>query len=714
MADRIKGITIEIGGDTTKLSDALKGANAEIKECQSALKDVNKLLKLDPGNIDLLKQKQGYLKTEIEATKKKLDEEKTALAQLKASSTTGEVTEEQKRLEREIVETEQSLSSLKKEYKNFGSVSKQVLQNAGNKMKDFGNSMTNVGKGLTKGVTAPILALGTASVAAFNEVDAGLDIVVAKTGATGDALKEMEGIVKDIATEIPTDFETAGEAVGEVATRFGVTGAKLEGLSTTFVKFAKINNTDVTGSIDNTQKALSAFGLGVDNADQLLNALTTTSQSSGASVDTLTTGLIQNGTAFQEMGLTIDQAVAAMGMMETSGANSETVMQGLRKALKNATEDGIPLNEALINLQNTIMDDTSATGGLTAAYDMFGKSGDQIYAAVKNGTLDFAALATQAVLTGDSINTTFEGMLDPTDQATVAINSAKVAGAEFGTTLLTMAAPVITQVTELIKNLTSWFQSLSPETQENIVKALALAAAIGPVITVVGGLVSGLGSLVSAFNPVTAVIMAVIAAGTALYLNWDKVKQTAQNLWISLQATFNLIGNFVKNMWNGLVTATTNTWNKIKSAIQTPIDAAKNFVKNAIDKIKSIFNFQWSLPKLKLPHVSITGSFSLFPPSIPHFSIDWYKKAYQNPVVFSQPTVIPTASGMKGFGDGNGSEVVIGMSKLQQLVGSAGNTTYAPTFNVYAQPGENVDILAQKIQDKFVQWQRQEEASGFA
>jgi phage-related minor tail protein len=192
MADRIKGITIEIGGDTTKLSDALKGANAEIKECQSALRDVNKLLKLDPGNVDLLKQKQGYLKTEIDATKKKLDEEKTALAQLKASSTTGDVTEEQKALEREIAETESSLSSLKKEYKDFGSVSKQVLQNAGNNIKNVGGKITGVGKSMTAGLTGPIVGLGAAAVAAFGEVDAGLDIVATKTGASGEALSEME------------------------------------------------------------------------------------------------------------------------------------------------------------------------------------------------------------------------------------------------------------------------------------------------------------------------------------------------------------------------------------------------------------------------------------------------------------------------------------------------------------------------------------------
>ena len=105
MASRIAGITIEIGGNTTKLQKSLDGVNKKLKSTSTALKDVNKLLKLNPGNTDLLRQKQQYLTTAIDETKKKLEQEKAALAQLKASNTTGEITEEQKALDREIIAT---------------------------------------------------------------------------------------------------------------------------------------------------------------------------------------------------------------------------------------------------------------------------------------------------------------------------------------------------------------------------------------------------------------------------------------------------------------------------------------------------------------------------------------------------------------------------------------------------------------------------------
>ena len=260
-ANRIKGITIELNGDTTGLDKALKGVNKEIKDTQNALRDVDKLLKLDPGNTDLLKQKQDLLKKAIEDTASKLQTEKEALEQLKQKSTTEDVTKEQQALEREIADTEQALKGLTDEYKEFGSVGGQKLQLVGKKIGEVGDKMQAVGEGLTKNVTLPIAAAGAGAVAAWKDVDSALDEVAKKTGATGQELEDIKQIVKDISTDIPTDFNTAAEAVGEVNTRFGVTGEKLEKLSTAYVKFAKINETDVTSAIDSSQKSSASSTL---------------------------------------------------------------------------------------------------------------------------------------------------------------------------------------------------------------------------------------------------------------------------------------------------------------------------------------------------------------------------------------------------------------------------------------------------------------------
>lgn len=726
--DRIKGITIEIDGNTSKLSDSLKDVNKEIKDCKTALSDVDKLLKLDPSNVTLLKQKQSLLKEEIEATSKKLATEKDALKNLKNDDTTGDVAKQQDALEREIAETESQLKSLKGEYKDFGSVGEQVLKNVGNKMQSFGATIGGVGSNLTKYVTAPIIALGTASIAAYGEVDDGLDIVRAMTGATGEEMESMEGIVKDIASQIPSDFNTIGTAVGELSTRFGLTGDDLENLSLRFIQFSTINNTDVAGSIDTTQKALAAFGLDASNTGALLDALNATGQSTGTSMDTLLNGLVKNGTAFQEMGLSIDQAVVAMGMMETSGASADVVMQGLQKALKNATNEGIPLDEALKNLQNTIINGTGATDGLTASYELFGKSGDQIYNAVKNGTLDFEAMGSAAAETSESVVNSYESMLDPTDRMTVAINNAKIAFSDLGEVILTEAAPIIEVIIDVIKDLTEKFRSLTPEQQENIVKIVALTAVIGPLISAVGGLTGAIGLLVGASNPVVAVVLAIIAVGTFLITHWDEVKFWAGVLWDSICIGFDWMGQKIKKVWddvvevfkgawdkitfywNWLVETAKSSWKLIEDNIVNPIKNAVEKVQNAFEIMKGIFNITFPIPKIKMPHISVSGDFSLIPLRVPHFSIDWYKKAYDNPVMFNEPTVMATPSGMKGFGDGNGGEIVIGMNKLQELVGKNGNT-YAPTFNVYAQPGENTEALARRIQDQFVRWEHERQGA---
>lgn len=384
-----------------------------------------------------------------------------------------------------------------------------------NVAKSMGKSMTGAGKTMSKAVTAPIVGIGVAATAAWKEVDAGLDIIVEKTGATGKSLSGMETILKNIATTIPTDFNTAAEAIGEVNTRFGTTGAELEKLSTQFVKFAKINGVDVSSSVDTVQKALSAFGLGASDAEGLLDTLTATGQKTGASVETLSKGLVQNGTAFQEMGLSADQAVVMMGQLETSGANSETVMQGLRKALKNAAKDGVPLDQALGQLQDSIMNGTNGMDGLTAAYELFGKSGDQIYGAIKNGTINFKDLATAAGDTGGTVSDTFESTLSPMEKFQTTMNDLKILGADIVNSAAPALSDVMADVGDAVKTAADAWAGLSPEMQETIIKCAGIAAVAGPLLTIGGSLVGTIGSIGAGLVSVISGLIGTTGAAAA-------------------------------------------------------------------------------------------------------------------------------------------------------------------------------------------------------
>ena len=644
MAGQIKGITIEFRGDTTKLDKALRSVDKETRSIDKELRAVNKSLKFNPTSVELWRQKQQLLSAKVSETSDKLD----LLKQAQQKMDTDKVdknSQEYRELQREIIETESKLKHFEGELRKVGNANLQAL---GAQFKQVGDKMKTAGSNLTKYVTGPLLGIAGASVKAFNEVQNGLNVVTQKTGASGQALAEMQDIARDLAKNLPVDFETAGTAVGELNTRFGVTGDELAKLSEDYIKFAKVNGVDLNQAIDETQKALSAFGLTAEDAPALLDRLTKAGQESGASVDTLTNGLIQNATAFQGLGLNMDQSVNLMSQMEKSGANSETVMQGLRKALKNAAAEGIPLDQALSELQDTILNGTDGMDGLTAAYDLFGKSGDQIYGAVKNGTLDFESLGQAATDAGGTLDSVFNETLTPADQFKMAMNQLKDVGYEIGNTLLPMITPLLEKVSEKLQALSDWWNGMSPETQKMILIIGGILAAIGPLLMIIGSLAGALGSIIalapvlgSAFSAllgpiglVIAAVAAAIAIGVALYKNWDKIKETAGRVW-----------------------------GAIKNAITKPIAAAAEFIKKVIDKIKSFFQFKVSLPKIKLPHFAIRPKGwklgDLLEGVIPSLGIDWYAKGG----IFNSPSVI-------GVGEA-GPEAVLPIEKLQTMINAA-------------------------------------------
>ena len=411
----IKGITIEILGKTDGLVKSLGSVNKELAATQKNLNTVSKALKLDPKNVDTLKQKQSLLNDAIKQTEEKLKLEKQAAQEAAKALEEGTITKSQyDTINAEIAKTTSELKDLKQQAKDTDAAIKDLggsnkmsnftsaLESASKKLKEVGDKVADVGEKLTKTATAAVAAFGAVSVKTFYDVDDALDIVAKKTGATGEALEDMKDIASDIATSIPTDFETAAAAVGEVNTRFGATGDQLEYLSTQFVKFADLNDTDVSSSVDKVDKALKAFGKDSSSAGTLLNVLNKTAQNTGISVDKLEDGLVSNAAAFDEMGLSVYQSVSFMGQLESSGADASTVLAGMRKALKNATDEGKSLDDALADLQSSILNGTDGVDGLTKSYDLFGASGAAVYDALKNGSLDFKDVAESATILADA------------------------------------------------------------------------------------------------------------------------------------------------------------------------------------------------------------------------------------------------------------------------------------------------------------------------
>ena len=613
MANRIKGITVEIGGDATGLDKALKGVNSTIKSTQSQLRDVNRLLKLDPSNTKLLAQKQELLKNAISDTSEKLKSLKEADKQAKIQLENGELGKDKyDALQREIIETENNLKSLQEEAKKVPSAFSASMKEAGKSIKEFGDKTTDLGKSLSTHVTAPIIAIGAAASSAFNEVDKGMDIIVQKTGASGEQLKEMQDIMENLVSSIPTDFETAGSAVGEVNTRFGLTGQSLEDLSEKFIKFAALNNTDVSSAVDNTQKVMSAFGLNAEDAGALLDTMNAVGQRTGISMDTLAKSMVTNSASLQQLGFSASDAANFLGNVEMSGVDSSQVMTGLTKALATAAQQGKPMDVALREIQSSMVNAKTDTEGLQAAYELFGRrAGGAIYQACKNGSLSFDKLGTSLNDNLGNVENTFNETLDPIDEFKTALNGAKLVAARLGASVFKVLQPAMKKLGAILKSLKDKWDKLSPYTKELIVKIGLIVAAVGPILIIVGKVIAAIGVITSVIGGIGAVmstsllpmigiialIVAAIVAVIEIIKNWGAISEWFRQIWQSVSERviqiWNGISSFFSELWNGMSARVSETWNYIKAVILTVINNISNIVSSAYDSISSAFISIW-------------------------------------------------------------------------------------------------------------------------
>lgn len=790
MAGRIKGITIEIGGSTKALSTAMKDIDSQSKKLASELKDVEKLLKLDPTNTELVAQKQKILAEQIQVTETRL----IALKEAQANISPEDVGEEKYRaLEREIAATETSLKGYKSALSNVkpeqealntnqqrlstlleatksdlsdytsvlgsrlvnaikdGTASSDQLEVAIdkigkkalgsetdlNQMKqaldkvDDGNGLDGVkndlqdiaqeagntgdqletmsGKldvnnlqnaaGELQNAAQNVLQFGQNAYDAFTEYDSGCDIIIKKTGATGDSVQQFSDIydylVNNIAVTDP--YEKAGSAVGELNTQFGLTGDALQSASTSVMEFAEINDSDVTSSVQSAEQAMASFNMTSDQLPGVLDAVTYAAQTTGASADTIFQSCISGSETLQSLGLSFSESAILMGQFSQAGIDSSTAVSVLGKAQVKFAGEGKTMQQGLSDLQSVINSNASEEDKLAAVTDVLGSKGALNFLKLaESGKLNFADLASSADASVGSVSSTFDSVTGSDEQLELALQNLQSAFATLGGAIAEALLPIIQTLAPLIKNLADWFTSLPDGVQQAIIIFTALMTVFGLLLPVILAIVVGFGSFGAILLPIIGIAAGIAAAITAVILiiqNWGSICEWFGNLWNAIwsgvTSFFGGVGQSIQDTWNGAMSwiiqkaddaksgvsstfqgiedGCINAFNSVKDGITNAISTAYNNVKDWFQKIKDTLSGTLPFPNIKMPHFSITGSFSLNPPKVPSFGVQWYAKGG----VLTKPTLFGM-NGDQAMGGGDaGPEAVAPISVLQQYVSQA-------------------------------------------
>jgi len=648
----IKGITIEIGGDTTKLSTALGKVDSNLKSTQAKLTDVNKLLKMDPSNVTLLTQKQKDLKSAIDDTSDRL---KT----LKSVSTDSLSPEAYDALQREIIETEQKLQNLTDEYKNFGSAGTQVLKEAGEKMQEVGQKISDVGQSLTTKVTLPLVAVGTAGVTAFAEVDKTMQLTNKTMGNTEEQAELLNKAMKDAAANSTFGMNDAATATLNFA-RAGLDAEQAAAALAPAMNLAAGEG----GNLDTVSAGLVAtingFHGSFDDAGKYADVFAAACNKSALDVDSLSSSMSIAAPIFSAAGYSVNDAALYMGVMANNGIDANkaatSLKTGLAKLISPAKEGREKMKELGISVTNANGTMKSATQIQSELHDKFAKlsESEQIAAASaifgKNQMAPWLALINTAPDEVGELSTALENCAGTTqDMADTmmsgfggSIEKLKSSIDVLRTSIGEALAPTIQKVIDFVQKLTDKFNSLTPAQQKVIAKIGMIVAAIGPAllvggkaISLVGDSLKGLGKLSSRLVNVTkvsktgsgtltklkavfsgvsgkaiavgAAIGVLIAAFTTLWKNneqfrekmiaiWEKIKSIVQKFVVQfkkdiaqLRDAMQPVLDKMKEAWNKFCDVLAPVFEVAFMTVSNILNTTSKIIHNVIDGITMLF-----------------------------------------------------------------------------------------------------------------------------
>lgn len=727
---RIKGITIEIGGDTTGLSKALDAAEKKLNGTQAALKDVNKMLKLDPTNTELLTQKQKLLQQAVQETEGKLKTLKTASEQaaktaknydawksayapvqeevvktnekidklkksMKTLEESGKIdTEEYKNLQSELNESTEKMKGLKAQKKEideefgkpispeaFDSLQREIIETENNlkSLKDtagsssatlaeisaktgqFGDKATTAGKKLLP-VSAAIGGMGVAAVKTASDFDSSMSNVQAISGATADQMETLREKAREMGEKTKFSAQEAGDAMSYMAMAGWKTEDMLGGIEG-IMNLAAASGEDLATTSDIVTDALTAFGMSAQQSGELADIMAAASSNANTNVSLLGESFKYVAPLFGAMNYSAEDAATALGLMANAGIKGSQAGTSLKNAISNMVKPtdamaGV-MDEYQLSLTNTDgsmksfsevmemlrekMGGLSETEQTAAASTLFGKEAMAGMLSIINAApADYEKL-TKAVNDADGMSKKMADTMNDNlaGQLTILKSQLQELAISIGEVLM----PYIRKAVEVIQKIVDKFNGMGDAQKKIIVVIGLVLAALGPLLIIIGKVSLGISAVTGAFSKLSGIGGVISKFGTIVKTVLSGIGTAAKTLFGLIMA--HPVIAIITVIIGGLVLLYTKCeWfrdgvNEIVSAV---IQFFKDFGKNAkevkdfvVDTAKNLKDsvaesFENMLNGIRIVVSKITGTVKNgfqgaidFITSLPRKAIGWGK-----------------------------------------------------------------------------------------
>lgn len=630
---QIKGITIEIDGKTTGLTKALKAANSEIKTTKSQLNSVEKALKLDPKNVDLLKAKQNALNGVIKETKEKLDMEKQAAESAKKELELGNITQgEYDALQAEIVTTTNELSNLEKQARQASSVLGSQMQAAGAHIKEIGNNISELGEKvtgvgdkvsalggkMTATITMPVVAGGTAAIKEATDYSSAL----AKLSTIADTTQTP---IDDLDSSIMALSDSTGMGAAEIAEASyqAISAGQSTKDAVGFVEqanvLARAGFTSMSTATDTLTTALNAYGLSADQVSSVSDKLITTQNLGKTTVDELGASMGKVIPTAAMYGVNLDQLSAAYitttkngigtaesttyinGMLNELGKSGSTTSDILKEKTGKSFSELMNSGYNLSDVLQIVQDEADSSGKSLA--DMFGsQEAAKAAATIIQHTNDFTGAIKELESSTGTAQKAFD-TLEASDPS-IQFEKTKTAIQNCAISIGQILMPIVQQIAGKIQELVQKFRDLDPETQQQIVMIAAIAAAIGPLIVIIGTLISSVGKIITFGGQIVSLVGSITTwmgtastfiTGTMIPAITGVVTAIGPFLLIAAAviAVITAIIVVIKN-WDAIVEVAQFVWESFCEKVSQLVTAFKEFFISAFQAIGSFFTGIWN------------------------------------------------------------------------------------------------------------------------